>query len=257
MNETSLAQRKRASENQTPGDPASKQILNKTSRKRVLNTNKFTEKRQTFMNNTRTIDINSLTPGIFIVKGKLSYSRLARHVEGDELIEDQRRRHANGLIAIYKPYTTATVYDAQVKYAVTQNMAKFAEEQFFTSINSPDSLCFSAINKGNSRPIVSKSLDGGKHATEIDIGANELAQDTEVLLVVRIFKSKNSANNCMTLDHVIILGEPRFYKYVGEEELKRAGITFISTAKMNSKISKKLRQNSLMPTTSLSSRNRR
>ena len=85
MNETSLAQRKRASENQTPGDPASKQILNKTSRKRVLNTNKFTEKRQTFMNNTRTIDINSLTPR----SKKTPRQRLNRHLQtvhhGDRL----------------------------------------------------------------------------------------------------------------------------------------------------------------------------
>lgn len=182
------------------------------------------------MNNTRTIDINSLTPGIFIVRGKLSYSRIARPIAGTELDEDIRRRRQQGRPTIDKPYTTATVYDASVHYAATQDMKKFAEEHFFTSVKKPGTYCFSATNKGNFKPQVSKSLDGGTNATQITMEDKELAQDTEVLLVVRIFKPKTSRNNGMTLDHVIVLGEPHFYTNARDEELKNAGITFIPNA---------------------------
>jgi len=46
----------------------------------------------------RTISTQSLTPGeLFCVRGKLTYGRLAKQVDGEELEKDKQRRAARGM----------------------------------------------------------------------------------------------------------------------------------------------------------------
>ena len=51
----------------------------------------------------KTIQLNSLPDGIFTVKGKLAYSRLAKPIAGDELLADQKRRAQQGRPMIARP----------------------------------------------------------------------------------------------------------------------------------------------------------
>ena len=176
----------------------------------------------------KTIQLNSLPDGIFTVKGKLAYSRLAKPIAGDELLADQKRRAQQGRPMIARPYTTATVYDAQVLYAATPDMAKYADEHFFTSVSNPKGHSFSGVNKGNYVPRVGWSLNGGKDTKELKLSDKELARDLDVILVMRVFTPKNNMNKGLSLDAVIVLGEPKFYGNTRDDALAKAGITFTS-----------------------------
>lgn len=174
--------------------------------------------------NNRTVNLNQIEPTNYFVKGKLSFSRLTKKIEGDELIKDQQRRSAMGFIPIEKPYTTATIYDAaimQINPAQKSPAEIYGEESFYHSKNK-HGYTFTGNNKGSSLPWIGVSTDGGKTVDQI-VPESELASDLNVILVMRIFKGK--MNNGQTLDGVIVLDPIRYYAGTAQN-LAQYGITF-------------------------------
>lgn len=182
-------------------------------------------------NTNRTVPLNSLTPrAIFCIRGRLTYSRLARHIDGDELTRDDQRRIQTGRRPVGRPYTTATICDAQVLYkdpnaaanpALRTIEESYATENLYTSTAANNSgLCYSANNKSRNLPAVFEfNKDTGKYH-RVDI-TGELESGLDVTLVLRVFRNQN--NNGISLDQVLVNEPIRYYNNT-ELDLSQYGV---------------------------------
>lgn len=174
----------------------------------------------------RTVNTNQLTPGSTImIRGLVGFSRIASQISGEELQKDIQRRASKGWNPINRPYTTITIYNAQVLYE-NPNQKTFADiyadEHLFVSQNadSPGNN-YTAVNKGNNLPYVAVMSDA-TNAKQI-APEGELARGLDVTIVLRVFKSPQ--NNGVSLDGVIV-NEPIRYREMAGSGLAQRGITF-------------------------------
>lgn len=179
----------------------------------------------------RTISTQSLTPGeLFRVRGKLTYGRLAKQVDGEELEKDKQRRAARGMRPIERPYTSATITDAYVPLKDKNNPTleeRYAQESLYTShANGSHGFNFSAVNRGNRLPWIGVSDPQDPMKIEQLMLPNELASGLDVTLVMRVFQGK--PNKGVTLDGVILNEPPRYFASADPTaSLSALGITFI------------------------------
>lgn len=173
------------------------------------------------MNNVKTIKLNDLAPKtVFCIRGRLTYSRLAKHIEGADLENDKARRRLSGRRPIEKPYTTATICDAKVMFnnpaaeqdpsLRTQN-EQYAIENMYTSTSANNTgWCFTAVNKSRNLPAIFELCRETNTYKRIEL-AGELDSGLDVTLVMRVFRSKEQANNGISLDQVLINEPVRYY----------------------------------------------
>lgn len=179
----------------------------------------------------RTINTQSLTPGeLFCVRGKLTYGRLAKQVDGEELEKDKQRRAARGMRPIERPYTSATITDAYVPVKDKNNPTleeRYAQESLYTShANGSHGFNFSAVNRGNRLPWIGVRDSQDPMKIEQLMLPNELASGLDVTLVMRVFQGK--PNKGVTLDGVILNEPPRYFASADPTaSLSALGITFI------------------------------
>lgn len=179
----------------------------------------------------RTISTQSLTPGeLFCVRGKLTYGRLAKQVDGEELEKDKQRRAARGMRPIERPYTSATITDAYVPVKDKNNPTleeRYAQESLYTShANGSHGFNFSAVNRGNRLPWIGVRDPQDPMKIEQIVLPNELASGLDVTLVMRVFQGK--PNKGVTLDGVILNEAPRYFASADPTaSLSALGITFI------------------------------
>lgn len=179
----------------------------------------------------RTISTQSLTPGeLFCVRGKLTYGRLAKQVDGEELERDKQRRAARGMRPIERPYTSATITDAYVPLKDKNNPTleeRYAQESLYTShANGSHGFNFSAVNRGNRLPWIGVRDPQDPMKIEQLMLPNELASGLDVTLVMRVFQGK--PNKGVTLDGVILNEPPRYFASADPTaSLSALGITFI------------------------------
>lgn len=179
----------------------------------------------------RTISTQSLTPGeVFCVRGKLTYGRLAKQVDGEELEKDKQRRAARGMRPIERPYTSATITDAYVTVKDKNNPTleeRYAQESLYTShANGSHGFNFSAVNRGNRLPWIGVRDPQDPMKIEQLMLPNELASGLDVTLVMRVFQGK--PNKGVTLDGVILNEPPRYFASADPTaSLSALGITFI------------------------------
>lgn len=178
----------------------------------------------------RTVDTNKLAPNsTFMIQGILKYARLASKIDGEELQRDIQRQQARGSrYPITRPYTTATICEAQVTHAnpnaPTPEDIYATESLYQSTAQGYTGYCFSANNTGNNLPWIGvRNPDGS--VQEI-IPEGELASDQRVTLMMRIYKTRQ--NNGVSLDGVIIENTPVKY-YAGGNSiaaLSARGIAF-------------------------------
>lgn len=182
----------------------------------------------------RTISTQSLTPGeLFCVRGKLTYGRLAKQVDGEELEKDKQRRAARGMRPIERPYTSATITDAYVPLKDKNNPTleeRYAQEFLYTShANGSHGFNFSAVNRGNRLPWIGVRDPQDPMKIKQIVLPNELASGLDVTLVMRVFQGK--PNKGVTLDGVILNEPPRYFVSADPTaSLSALGITFIPAA---------------------------
>lgn len=175
------------------------------------------------------ISTNDLTPNTqFLIRGRVSFSRISHRVEGEELQRDIQRQRQQGRRVIHdKPYTSLSIDEAVVIMKNPQAPTReetFAQERLYKSTaKNAKGMSFTGRNKSNSLPSVLISNDGGRTAAPMNEPlAGELAPGLDVTLVMRVFNSPQ--NNGVTLDAVII-NEPIRYYSSNQLDLSEYGIT--------------------------------
>ena len=174
----------------------------------------------------RTINTNQLTPGsTMLIRGKLTFSRVARQVEGEELARDQQRKAARGMQPIDRPYTTASICNASV---IVKDPARMTPEEIYANESlyqstSPnvDGNCYTGYNKGRNLPWIGQ-LNGNQVQQIAPEG--ELASGLDVTLVIRVFDAK--PNRGVTLDGIIVNEPVRWFTGGVGTGLAAHGLTF-------------------------------
>lgn len=164
----------------------------------------------------RTITTNQLTPGrIFLVRGKVGFSRLTSRIEGEELQQDIQRRRSKGWLPIEKPYTTITINQAEVIVKDSNNIQpeeQYAIESLYTSSSQrgQGGYSYTANNKGTrALPYIAVTRAGSQGVVDQIQPEGELANGLDVTLVMRVFKGK--PNIGVSLDGVIVNEPIRYF----------------------------------------------
>lgn len=164
----------------------------------------------------RTITTNQLTPGrIFLVRGKVGFSRLTSRIEGEELQQDIQRRRSKGWLPIEKPYTTITINQAEVIVKDSNNIQpeeQYAIESLYTSSSQrgQGGYSYTANNKGTrALPYIAVTRASAPGVVDQIQPEGELANGLDVTLVMRVFKGK--PNIGVSLDGVIVNEPIRYF----------------------------------------------
>lgn len=165
------------------------------------------------------ISAESLNPNqTIVVRGKLSFSRLARLIEGDALtkrIAEQKKR--GSLYPTDKPHTTISIIDAVVEFADPANPTReeqyVQQEKLYTSKSGENQgkVGFNIDNKSNSLPQVFEKNEDGSGYHQVVL-ANDLASGLDVSLVLNTYASGDYAKRGIGLQQVFV-HEP--LKYFG------------------------------------------
>ena len=190
------------------------------------------------MNNNYKIQTNQLTVNAKIyVEGVTTYSRLAKHIEGEELEKDKKRKQQRGMVIIDKPYTTISIEDAKIR---PQNPAalsleeQYVQERFYmkskidAATNTPvgNTYVYNINNKSPYLPPVSQFDPATKVAQQVNLNGNELATGLKVLLCLSVYQSKTWGGKGISLDGVIVM-EPIRYYASSAQDYSALGITYV------------------------------
>lgn len=184
------------------------------------------------MANNHSVQADQLTEGVFVlVRGKLSFARLTRIIDGDELVKSDQRRVQNGMRAIGKQHTTATVTEAEVLVKDPQNPTledRYVAERRYSSKARPETGAnYSIQSKGTILPNIGIPDEQGQVVQ--DKSGKELASGLDVTLVLRVYKAKGQDNRGLGLDQVIVNEPVKYYtsaSAVNTNELAARGIVW-------------------------------
>ncbi|KIA72699.1 hypothetical protein ANMWB30_24670 [Arthrobacter sp. MWB30] len=188
------------------------------------------------MANNYKIDAKQLTPGNTVhIRGKLTFSRLAKLIEGEELARVEANRAKNRMNPVGKPHTSVSLAQAEVIYGDPQAPTldeQFVAERRYQSAKHPEhGHSYSMENKSPNLPIVYAKNDNGQF--EQVILENDLAADLDTELVLRAFQPKGWANCGLSLDMVLIHEPIRYYNaLVNTGELAKRGIILAHPPKL-------------------------
>lgn len=178
------------------------------------------------------ISANQIAEGkSVLIRGKLSFARLTRTIDGEELVKSNQRKLANGMSPIDKPHTTATITQAEVLFADPANPTleeQFVSERRYLSKTHPDTgPNYSIDSKGTQLPVIAIPSAKNDGTYDQDVSGQELARDIDVTLVLRTYKPKNYNNRGLALEQVIVNEAPRYYAAsASTEQLAARGIVF-------------------------------
>lgn len=165
-------------------------------------------------NATAPININQLKPGETIfVTGKVKFSHITKHVEGEELRKANERR----TIPIEKPHTFITVTEAAILPKVPGQLTpeeQYVQQKFYVAKDnqgkSPEIYDYQSISKSPYLPQVSQcDATDPKICYEIK-PETELGNGLNVTLVLRIYATKQ--NNGLGLDGILVREPIRYYE---------------------------------------------
>ena len=157
------------------------------------------------------INLNSLPVNdIIYVSGLVDFSRIASHIEGEELARDNERRVKNNMRPDNKPHTRMTISNAAVvcanPAAPTLSEQAIKERLYVSKAHPEKQMCFTAKNKTSSLPAVYSRANTTIRDLHTVLPEGEIANGTHVTLILRIFGTQ--MNNGISLDAVIVDEEP-------------------------------------------------
>lgn len=183
------------------------------------------------MPKNRTVSANQLADNTtFLIRGRVLYSRIRSQVAGEELARQNQRAMQQGRQPRNRPYTTLSIYQAEVVRAnpnapMMNPEEIFATESLYTSTTQPNNgLCYSADNTGNYLPRL--CVQEGNMVTELSADEihGELDNGLLVTMVMRIYNS-GKPNKGITLDTIIVNEPIRFYQGGAAANLEKYGLT--------------------------------
>ena len=182
------------------------------------------------MANTYQVNATQLTPGAtVVVRGKTTFSRLSRLVEGEELMKANASRVQKGMSAINRPYTTISLAHASVQPADPANPTLeelfVAERHYLSKVNPEQGNSYGIDNKSNTLPIV--GVRNAQGQVEQVVLERDLAADLDVSIVLRVYKPKEHPNCGLSLEYVIVEEPIRYYNSgIDQNALAARGIIF-------------------------------
>lgn len=185
------------------------------------------------MNNYQ-INVNQLQAGAKVyIEGEVSFSRIARHVEGEELMKDSQRRKSRGMSPIDKPYTSITIQNARIRPQNPSQLSlaeMYVQERFYTSSSDTHDEAhkikyYAPINKSPFLPNVSQFNPADNTASQVDLDGKELATGLKVILCMSVYQSKSYQNKGIGLDGIIVMEPIRYYTN-NNQDLSALGITY-------------------------------
>lgn len=183
------------------------------------------------MPKNRTVSANQLADNTtFLIRGRVTYSRIRSQVAGEELARQNQRAMQQGRQPRNRPYTTLSICQAEVVRAnpnapMMNPEEIFATESLYTSTTQPNNgLCYSADNTGNYLPRL--CVQEGNMVTELSADEihGELDNGLLVTMVMRIYNS-GKPNKGITLDTIIVNEPIRFYQGGAAANLEKYGLT--------------------------------
>lgn len=189
------------------------------------------------MSSNYQIQTNSLTVGSKIyVEGITTYSRLAKHIEGEELQKDMARKQQMGMNPITKPYTTISIKDAKIRPQNPAALSKeemYVQERFYmkqetdpnTKTPTGNTYIYTVNSKSPFLPNVSQYDSETNVAKQVDLNGQELDTGLKVILCLSVYQPKNFSNKGIGLDGIIVMDPIRFYA-ASNNDLSALGITY-------------------------------
>lgn len=184
-------------------------------------------------NTNRATYLNAIPDGtIFMVRGTLKYSRLAKKIEGEALQKDiARQKQMNRNYIVTKPYTTVTICDAQIvpnaslTPDIAANVNAYLNRSLYqSSAEGYTGFCFSVNHTGLLPWVGARQADNSVKQIAL---THELASEQPVTLVLHVYTPKNFTNHGLGLTGVIV-ESPTVQYYAGglDAKLRAAGIIF-------------------------------
>lgn len=179
--------------------------------------------------NNMTIAAETLTEGqTILVQGKLSFSRLARLIEGAEL--EKRIASSKGFYPTKVPHTTISLIDARVVPADPNNVTteeQFVQEKMY-QVKSGDNAGKTGYNiddkSGYLPPVFGPSAENAGAYTQV-ILESDLASGLDVTLVLNTFKPAGYAKRGIGLQQVLVNEPVRYYSQgANTQDLAARGI---------------------------------
>lgn len=147
---------------------------------------------------------------LIYVRGQVGYSRIGSMIDGEELRQENNRVKGTKQLPHQKPYTTITVNGAMVPMK-TQNSPTLPESWAMSRCYQSEGrggMCFTAEGKGKYLPKVYHAAadeNGAVCMEEVETDGKELAQGSNVMLVLRVFNTPQGAG--VSLDSVVVFDE--------------------------------------------------
>lgn len=165
----------------------------------------------------RTVTADQLTPGTaVIIEGVVTYSRVAKLIDGKDLELDKQRRNERGQTPINQPYTTIAIAEAKI-LPVNKDQGlsleeRYVEERFWKYVddNSPNPWRYQPINKSKVLAPICQSTP--EHPTMGDpvIMEGELAAGQKVILVMEVYVAKQYNRKAISLRAIFVPNPIRF-----------------------------------------------
>lgn len=198
------------------------------------------------------ITTNELAPNsTFLIRGKVSFSRITRFMTKAEFDAENQRRTQSGRPTDNKPYAHVSMVNCMVLCTDPNNKTineQFAEQKLFTSTKAPETgWNYTAKQTGmfetlpDGRVVTTGYLptvwtqDSNGHFVQIQ-PQGELANGLDIIAVMRVYKA--TPNNGVALDRILCMEPIRYY--AGNPnlatDLAKYGLTFSPDASINTHV---------------------
>lgn len=184
---------------------------------------------------TTGVDIKneSLIPGeIARIRGTIVYSHITSIIEGEELERRNQEKQRLGMYTAQAPYVTITISNARLEPLDPQKpslLERYIEsKKFYRSQKHPDRGVSFSMDAATRLPtptyIPNPDVAG---ALMTDTSGEELAAGNEVTLVVSVYASRHSLKRGLSLDCVLVHGEPQYFRGATDDLLRQLGFTVV------------------------------
>lgn len=176
----------------------------------------------------RTVRTNDIAPDTYgFVRGTVTWSHIASHIEGEELEREIERAQSKGRIATENgPYTRINIDNAAIvdylgnlkPEATYTPMDIYLKESMYVHNNGQGGWAFTGRDKRRTALPDVYEMTGPQSMNQIMLSPDqELAQGSDVIVVMQCYKPRTPGfNNGVSMRAVIVVGNPSFRQSQGD-----------------------------------------